>query len=408
MKTQSTMASAPLSEQSCAPEAIRLMKVVTGFFTGGTELQVLNLAREIDRGQFDLSFSCLEREGDHLDAYEALRAPISEFRIKRLYHPGCFLQQYRCASLMRKQRIQIMHSYNFHANVFALPAARLAGVPVVIASVRDRGVYLSAAQKRLQRQVLGLADRVLVNADSIRDWLVEQGLREERISVIKNGIDLSRFPQVREPSTVRQELGIADSAPIVILLARLDPQKGIDDFIKAVALVAPQHPQARFLIVGATLNCTDGVISEDTQYPQEMRQLAKSLGVAEQIVFTGHRNDTPDLLGEAAISVLPSLSEGLSNTLIESMAAGLPTIATNVGGNPELVREGVNGMLVPVKSPEHLAQAMGSLLADPGMRKTLGARGRDMVTETHALPSVVAKTQRLYHEQLQHAKRSLT
>lgn len=395
-------------ERCGGPESIRLLKVMTGFFTGGTELQVLNLARGLDRSQFDLAFACLEKEGDHLKSFEALGAPMTEFRIKRLYHPQCFLQQWRFAALLREQRTQIMHSYNFYSNVFAVPAARLAGVPVVLASVRDRGVYLSAAQKKLQRWALGLADQVLVNADSIRDWLLEQGLRGDRISVIKNGIDLSRYPDIRAPSGVRQELGISESSPIVILMARLDPQKGIEDFIRAVALVAPKYPDARFLIVGATLQCTDGLVSEETDYRDVMRALVQSLGVAESVIFTGHRDDTADLLAESAISVLPSLSEGLSNTLLESMAAGLPTIATDVGGNPELVREGINGKLVPVKSPEALANAIESLLADPQQREKLGARARLVAREEHSLAGAVAKTQRLYLEQLKHANRSLS
>jgi glycosyltransferase involved in cell wall biosynthesis len=395
------------STQPSEPGRIRLLKVLTTFFHGGTERQVLNLARGLDRQQFDLGFSCLRKEGDYLPAFEALQAPISEYRIKQLYHPQTFRQQLRFAARLRKQRLQILHSYNFYANVFAVPAARMAGVPVVLASVRDRGVYLSPAQKRLQRRVLGLADQVLVNADSIRDWLLEQGLAADRITVIKNGIDLAPFPENPPPSGVRQELGIPATSPIVMLLARLNPQKGVDDFIKAAARIAPNHPDARFVIVGSNLQYADGVSSEHTDYRESLQQLANSLGIAEKVIFTGHRDDAPALLAEAAISVLPSLSEGLSNTLLESMAAGVPTVATDVGGNPELVKEGVNGKLVPVQSPEQLARAIGSLLADPEQRRRLGAQARDMACTEYALPVMVAKTQQLYRTRLQDARRSL-
>ncbi len=388
-------------------EPIRLHKVLTNFFSGGTERQVLNLVRGLDRDKFDLGFSCLERAGDHLEAFEALKVPISEFRVKRLYHPQTFLQQLRFASLLRAQRVQISHSYNFYANVFAVPAARLAGVPVVLASVRDRGVYLTEAQKRLQRWVLGLADRVLVNADSIRDWLQEQGLNGERISVIRNGIDLSRYEQNRAPGNIRRELGIPDTAPVAVLIARLNPSKGVDDFIKAAAMVAARQPDARFLVVGADLRTKDGVTSEDMTYRKSLQQLAQSLGVGEQVIFTGHRNDTPDLLAAAAISVLPSHSEGLSNTLLESMASGVPMVATDVGGNPELVKEGINGRLVPVRSPEHLAQAMEGLLANPEEREILGARARSMAWRDYSLAGMVAKTERLYREELGQAKRAV-
>lgn len=406
MNTQS-VACEPVHQHISSDDTIRIMKVVTGFCTGGTELQVLNLARGLDRQQFDLSFACLEKEGNLLAEYEALQAAIAEFGIKKLYHPQCFLQQYRLAALLRKQRTQIMHSYNFYSNVFAIPAARLAGVPVVLASVRDRGVYLSSAQKQLQRRVLGLADRILVNADSIRDWLAGQGLKEDRISVIRNGIDLSRYPDDPAPSDVRREWGIPESSPIVILLARLDPKKGIEDFIRAVGIIAEKHPTARFLIVGATMDVTDGVVSEVDSYRDQMLALVESLDLTEQVIFTRHRDDTPDLLAESTISVLPSLSEGLSNTLLESMAAGVATIATDVGGNPELVKDGVNGKLVPVKSPEHLARAMDSLLSDPELCQKLGMQGRVMAREGYSLPGAVERIQQLYRDQLRQAKRTL-
>lgn len=401
-------ASAPSLQRAFpGPDSLRLKKVVTGFFTGGTELQVLNLARNLDRQAFDLSFACLDHDGDHLPAFEALGAPIEEYRFSRLYHPNCFRQQLRLAAQLRRERIQVLHSYNFYSTVFAVPAARLAGVPVVLASIRDQGVYLSAAQKKLQRLVCGLADRVLVNSDSIHDWLAGQGLREDRITVLKNGIDLTRYPVAPPPSGIRDELDIPAEAPIVVLMARLNPQKGLAEFIQAAARISPQHPEARFLVVGASLKSEDGVISEEHEYRDELRALTESLGMTDRLIFTGLRDDTPAVLAEATLSVLPSHSEGLSNTLLESMAAGVPMVATRVGGNPELVKEGVNGLLVPVKSPEDLADAMHSLLSDPARRRRMGAAARRMAEDAHSLPRVVARLQQLYRDQLAQSRRSM-
>ncbi|MEE4175226.1 MAG: glycosyltransferase [Xanthomonadales bacterium] len=390
-----------------ASEPIRLCKVVTGFFTGGTELQVLNLARGLDRQRFDLSFACLDRDGDHLAAYEALGAPIEEYRIRQLYHPHTFRQQLRFAAALRKQRVQVVHSYNFYSNVFAIPAARMARVPVVLASIRDRGVYLTPAQKKLQRHVCGLADEVLVNADSIRDWLMEQGLDGRSVTVIKNGIDMSRYPENPPRNGVRQSLGIPESATIVLLMARLNPQKGIDDFIRAAAQVAPRFPDACFLVVGASLISERGVICEQQAYRDELRRLTESLGIADRIIFAGLRDDTPDILAETSLSVLPSHSEGLSNTLLESMAAGIPTIATDVGGNPELVKHGENGLLVPVQAPEALGEAMHTLLGDRELRERMGKQARNRARQMHAFPAVVDCTETLYRTRLQRARRSV-
>lgn len=405
MKAQAAEASLMRLSTSC-PEPVRLMKVMTTYYSGGTEGQVLNLVRHLDRDAFDLQFSCLRKGGDVLGEFEKLAIPISEFKIRNLYMPQTFLQQWRFAQHLRRERIQIVHSYNFYANVFAIPAARLARVPVVLASIRDRGVYLTPAQKKLQKWVCSLADRILVNADSIRDWLLEQGYQESKIVVIKNGVDMSRYAGGNDSSHIRRELDIADSAPLVVMIARLNPQKGVDDFIKAAALLKQSNPDVRYLIAGAKLQYQQGKFSQDTEYVEELKQLASSLGVGQNVIFAGHRNDTPELLAEAAISVLPSHSEGLSNTLLESMAAGVPTVATDVGGNPELVKDQVNGILIPVQSPEHLAQAIRLILDDPELARRFGQQARIMANEGFSLTKMTTDTECLYRDELARTQRT--
>jgi glycosyltransferase involved in cell wall biosynthesis len=382
------------------PDPVRLLKVMTTYFQGGTEGQVLNLVRHLDRQAYDLQFACLRKGGDMLDDFEKLNIPISEFRIRNLYAPGTFLQQWRFAAHLRTQRIQIVHSYNFYANMFAIPAARMARVPVVLASIRDRGVYLTPNQKIAQKWVCQMADRILVNAESIREWLLEQGCPDSRITVIKNGVDMSRYTGSTDSSYIRRELDIPDSSPIVVMIARLNPQKGVDDFIQAASLLKLSHPEVRFLIVGSKLQFQEGVFSQDQEYLQELQQLAIELGVGGSVIFAGHRTDTPELLAQAAISVLPSHSEGLSNTLLESMAAGIPTVATNVGGNPELVKDQVNGILIPVKSPERLAQAIRVILDNTQLAHRFGRQAKIMASEGFSLEKMTADTQAIYRGEL--------
>jgi len=384
---------------------VNLMKVVTAFYKGGTEGQVLQLVRCLDHKRFKLQFACLHKVGDTLDEFERMQIPVTEFNIPSLYDPRILLQQARFAAHLRRQNTQIVHSYNFYSNMFALPAARLARVPVVIASIRDRGVYLSPAQKLLQRWVCRLADRILVNADSIRDWLVEQGLPATKISVIKNGIDMSQYPARTTTSLLREELRIPSGVPVVVLMARLNPQKGVTDFIHAAAMVNRTHPDVHFLIVGASLHYADGVIAEAPQYPQELKALIGALDMQHRIQLTGNRSDTPDILANAAISVLPSHSEGLSNTLLESMAAGVPTIATDVGGNPELVRPGVNGLLVPVCAPAALAAAMNTILDQPALASHFSTEALKLATRDFSLAAMTAATEALYHAELARQRR---
>jgi len=381
-------------------DPIRLMKTVTNFSAGGTEGQVHNIARFIDRSRFDLRFACLNRMGSFLDEVLQWNIPVSEYPIRSFYNPLTCWQQLRLAREMSDKRIQISHSYNFYSNLFAIPAARLAGVPLVIASIRDRGVYLTPMQTVMQKKVSMLADRILVNADSIRDWLLEQNYPEHKIVVIKNGIDLDQYENTPVDSDVRRSYGIPDNAPLVMMLSRLVPKKGIEDLLQAAALILTRNPDVYFMIVGSQLIQMNGQYVSDAVYPQQLMDMTTSLGIADRVVFAGHRNDIPALLSEASVGVLPSHSEGLSNALLESMAAGLPLVATRVGGNPELVHDGVNGLLVPLQNPEALAQALLTIINDPELARRFSQASLHMSRENHSMTGMLQATEAFYCSEL--------
>lgn len=379
---------------------IRLLKVMTTFAAGGTEGQVANIARHIDRTRFDLQFGCLRKWGYYLDEIERNRIPVTEYPLRSFFSARALVQQARFARYLRAQRVQIVHSYNFYSNVFAVPAAKLAGVPLVIASIRDQGVYLSAAQRHVQRMACRFADLVLVNAQSIRDWLIDDGYPAEKVRIIRNGIDLSRYSGKPGETGVREELGLPPEAPLVLMLSRLNPQKGVDDFIKAAAMVRLQRPDVRFLLIGEKLTYQGDGFGPDAPYHNYLHELCVNLGVDDRIVFTGHRSDVPALLAEGAISVLPSHSEGLSNTLLESMTAGLPIVATRVGGNAELVEDGVNGILVPPQAPATLANAILRILDDPDLAQRFSSAARAKAMQHFSMEKMIRDTETLYIDQL--------
>jgi L-malate glycosyltransferase len=363
---------------------IRLLKMVTNFKIGGTERQVANLALRIDSSRFDLHLGCLQNWGELLQELEILKVPRPEFRIGALYGARTFRQTIRLARYIKRNLIQIVHSYGFYSNVFAVPAARLAGARVIIASIRDTGEILTPMQRRVQKQVCRLADCVLVNAEAIRHMLIEQGYRQDKIVVIRNGIVLSRSAGENPGARLRAELGLPPSARIVIVSSRLNPMKGIGYFLEAAALVAGKVPDAAFLIVGDGANRS------------ELESKALALGLGKRMVFAGFRTDVPDLLSESAIAVLPSLSEGLSNSLLEAMAMGVPVVAATVGGNPEIVDDGVTGILVPPKDGAALARAMCSLLEDRNLAHRMGAAGKQRVAERFGVDRAVVEVEQLY------------
>jgi len=202
------------------PDRIKLLKMLTSFHIGGTERQVANLTLRIDSSRFDLHLACLRYSGQLLEELKTLAIPRPEFRIGSFYSPKTFWQGMRFAQYIRKNRIQIVHSYGFYSNVFAVPAARLARTAIVVASIRDTGDVLTSAQRQVQRMICKAADCVLVNAEAIREALIKEGYPPHKIVVIRNGIMLSKFGKRQRGGLLRQELGLPLTAYIRV---RPDP-----------------------------------------------------------------------------------------------------------------------------------------------------------------------------------------
>lgn len=375
---------------------IKLLKFVTGFALGGTERQVVNLVKGIDLSTFELHVGCLNAVGHGVDGIKARGVPLVEYKINSLYKPNTFKQQLRLARYVRDYKIHIVHSYGFYSNVFAIPASRLAGADVVVASIRDMGTMVTQKQKRVEKLICRLADCILVNAEAVRQRLIAEGYPGQRIAVIRNGIDLSRFARQGNSSRLRQELGLPPRAPLVAVVSVLRPLKGIEYFLEAATLVSKHFPETRFIVVGDSVYREGSVVFGNRAYRHELERYAHSLDLDGQVMFTGFRLDVAELLSEVTVSVLPSLSEGLSNTLLESMAAGVPVVATRVGGNGEAVEDGITGQLVPPHDAAALADAVCLLLDNPGLALSFGQAARQRVAEHFSLEQMVRETERLY------------
>lgn len=367
---------------------IRLLKFVSGFNIGGTERQVVALARDFHPSRLEIHLGCLGREGELLEEIQAAGIPLSEYRIPRLPSFTTMREQLRFARYLKKECIDIVHAYGFYAITFAVPPARFAGVPAIVASIRDTGDHLTPMKRRVQKQICRLADCVLANAEAVRQNLLESGYNGEKIAVIKNGISLTGYFKRGSSSGLREELGAPADAPLIAVLSRLRPLKGIEYFLKAAAIIAPRFPNARFLLIG------------DGPYREQLEQHVARLELGRRVIFMGFRLDIPKLLSEITLSVLPSLSEGLSNALLESMAAGIPVVATRVGGNPELVEDGTTGLLVPTRDHQALAGAISLLLGNPDLAERMGAAARQRVAERFPMQLAIRTTERLYQRLL--------
>jgi len=370
----------------------RILNVVPTLMCGGTEHQFMALSRGLDPARFSVEFACLRRWGPFVQELADRRIPLSEYPVATFRSVQAVAQQARLARHIARRRIHIVHGYNFYGNVFAVPPARLVA-PVVIASIRDCAPYLTSMQKRVQRYACQCADRVLVNADAVRDWLIADGYDGSKIVVIRNGVDLTRFKGAPDPEGLRRELGLPPRTPLVAVVSRLTRLKGLEQFLEAAAVLKASHPDARFLVVGETA-------PSDTAYLDVLTRLAAEHGVADRVLFAGFRADVPGLLAGADVSVMPSLNEALSNVLLESMAAGAPTVATRVGGTPEALADGASGLLVAPGDARALAGAIARLLDDRGLAARLGQAARRVIEDRFSVDRMVRSTEALYLELL--------
>ncbi len=256
-----------------------------------------------------------------------------------------------------------MHTCELYANIFGLPAAALAGVDVRIGNRRELITPdKTRGQLRCQRLAYATAHVVIANSTAAAAQLRREGVPASKIRIVSNGVDCAAFAPARLPGRPIRR---------VVTVANLRPEKGHDTLISAAAIVAGQRPDTEFLVVGG--GPLDAVL----------RREVERTGLGRQVHFLGERSDVPALLASSDLFLLPSRSEASPNGVLEAMAAGLPIVASRVGGIPELVESGVDGLLVEADQPAELAAAVLDLMARPdfaGDARRRGAReGRTTV-----------------------------
>ena len=285
-----------------------------------------------------------------------------------------------------RRRVDLLHVNSYVPGNYARLAAALMQVPIVID--HWHGFTRFNAKRRLICRLLGrFTDLSLAVSRGVRDYLVSQGgLDPAKVRVVANGVDVAAIDSARPGPLVRRELGLPESSPVIGLVGRLDHWgKGHKELFEAMAILKERHP-VHALIVGGGRRI------------DEIKALAASLGLAGEVHFLGTRRDVPDLLNAMDIFVLPSYSEGVSLALLEAMAAGLPVIATSVGGTPEVVMDGENGLLIPPRDAEALAGALERLLGAPDFTKKLGQNARKHVREHYSLDRLGREINEIYEK----------
>ena len=363
---------------------MKILYIIGGLGVGGAERQLLYLvegiARLADVTVVSLSGSdvALLREFDHLAGVQTILCPkrpgIDPMLIPRL------------VAMLRRERPTIVHTYLRTAGYWGRVAACLAGVPIRIAGERNIESERGRLAHLLDRLLSSVTDRVVVNAAAIRDYLIRvEGLGPAKIEVIRNGVQISRGFLEPDVRTVRAELGLGELEHLVAFIGRLVPQKNPGLFLEMAQAVLRRGLKCGFLLVG------DGPLRAT------LTDQARTLGIQEAVRFTGVRNDVPRILRVVDLLVLTSDREGLPNVILEALAAGVPAVATNVGGVGELLADGVTGYVVPPRDLSTLVNRVIGMLDDKGFRAECGRRGREYVQSHFSISAMVDRTVALYN-----------
>jgi glycosyltransferase involved in cell wall biosynthesis len=368
---------------------IRVFHLVDTLNIGGTENQMVQTAVRLHRLGYRVTVGCLRAEGPLLSVLKTAGIPVVEFRKKKtLMSPGGLVQVFRLALFLRLGKFQVLHAHDLWSNLLGVPAAWLARTPVIISSRRylaDLEWYRPWKDKFL-REIYRLSTFIVVNSRAVKTLLVNRyrGLRAEKIHVIYNGVDVDHFAAAR---TTRERLlpGMANDRQLIAVLANMySSTKGHSHLISAARSLCLSIPEVMFLMIG------DG--SERPRLQEQVRDL----GLEKHFLFLGRRNDIAELLASCQLAVLPSETESLPNAVLEVMSAGLAVVATSTGGTVEIIDGGVDGLLVPPRSPQSLSAALLQLLLEPQMARRLARAGQEKMRTHFSFDRLIAELEQLY------------
>ncbi len=363
---------------------VRVVEVMATGTNGGAQEHVYSLVTRLNRECYDVRVVSLS----HGSSVRRLqRAGIDVTVVDEPDDRGAARA---LAELLAPFQPEVIHSHMYRAEVVGTRAALLLGEkgcrrPAVISTVHSSRVRCAEDRQNL-RDLTPLMDRLIVVSRAIEEKIREEGRRGVPVSLIYNGVDLQRYSHQQPCCTLHDEYKIPEDAPIVGVVARLEAEKGHRTLLDAWPDVLAAQPRAWLLIVG------------EGSERDALEAQAASLGITERVVFTGRREDVPAVTAALDVSVLPSYREAQGLSVLEAMALGRPVVASRVGGIPEMIEDGVSGLLVPPNDCEALAAAIVRLLSDHPLADVIGKRGHDLVHERFCIERMVTSVESIYDQ----------
>lgn len=358
----------------------------------GTERLVAGLATAFDPAVIEAHVCCLEASErlSHLPP----RVRTAVFPLVRVNSLAGLRQIWRFHDYLKQNRIDVVHSFMNTSALFSVMAARAAGCQTVITSRLNCGYWYTKKWVWLFRILNRYSTHILTNSALAKTITMDvEKVSPDKITIFYPGVNLARFAHSSGDVSQTVSLGIPPDAPVVGIVANFRPVKDLGLFLRAAAIISGTVAKAAFLLVGQGL------------LKAELQQLAVDLGIADRVFFSSPEATVPDYLARMSVACLSSESEGLPNAILEYMAAGLPVVATDVGGVPELVRDGVNGYLVGTHTPEAFAEPIIRLLQDRELRLAMGRQGLERARAEFEISASVKRLQQFYIEAVARVRR---
>jgi glycosyltransferase involved in cell wall biosynthesis len=362
--------------------------------TGGTQRHLQQVIGLLDPARFSTRVYTLRPGGEVEAELEASGVPVTCLHLGgSLGSPRAMVKMVRAARTLRADGVQVVHGYQWRPALVGAIVGRLARIPLVLAG--KRSLTGTDARARLAWRMIGpRVDTIVTNADALRDEAKAHGV-VARWEVIPSGVDIDRFRSAAGGVEAKRALGLDPLRPVIGTVGRLEERKRQDHLLRAVrAMVAQGSPAPQVLLVG------DGPLR------RPLEREAAHLGLASAVHFAGEMTDVRPALAAMDVFVLPSVAEGMSNALLEAMAAGRAVVGTAVGGTGEVIEDGRTGILVPPGDVTLLAMQLRGLLANPGRGEFLGAAARRAVGQRFGAPAMVRRLEHVYLERLEARLRS--
>lgn len=367
---------------------LNILFLIDKLVPAGTQTNLLRLVQGMDRVRFRPHLISLAEAGGLCGQFTDAGVPPVVLGVKKAYGISGLRAAFFLYRFLKRERIDILQTFFLQADILGSIAGKSAGVRGIVTARRDEGFWMSARQRAASRWTARAARAVLVNSEAVKAAVMRNENPGIPVHVIPNGVDAEKFaPSPAARAAKRAELGIRAGETAVGVVANMRHEiKGYDYLFRAAERLrrAQAGPGVRYFLAG------DGPLR--VRYEQTVRDL----GIAEDFSFLGTRDDIPDLIQAFDVCCLPSLTEGFSNAVLEFMAAGKAVLATRVGGNPEVIEDGVTGLLVPGADSPALAEGLLRLARDPAFMQRVGAAARARVIRDFSIGRMIEQYETFY------------